>query len=344
VMIASHDFKSFHGLFGAFALYCLAGCGIDQGGYSDPQPATAAQTFVMSGPIATNGGLTVNDTTLEAGTASVVVNGNPATEADLRAGQVIRVIAQQDGATTTALFIEFRKNLSGNIESIDSAAGSLTALGQKIVTAAVTRFDIPGVTRLADLQVGDRIMVSGIPTPTGEIFATYIGPDDAAAPFEVTAVIAAADQPGLSFDLGSLTVDFSQANLLDVAAGMPQSGSIVRVIGSSLASDVLVATRVREVAHLPGAFGATATQISDGELAVVGAAPANAERTANFVGFVTATSLPDAIAVDDVDVQLDAGTVVVAGRIRDLQPGQRVQVEGRILEVGRVLASVITIL
>jgi hypothetical protein len=299
---------------------------------------------VVSGPIATDGGLTVNDTTLEIGTASVVVNGNPATAADLRAGQVIRVIAQQDGSTTTALFIEFRKNLSGNIESLDSAAGSLTALGQKIVTVAATRFDIPGVTRLEDLQVGDRIMVSGIPTPTGEIFATYIGPDDAAAPFEVTAVITATDQPGLSFNLGSLTVDFSRAMLLDVATGMPQSGSIVRVIGSSLASDVLVATRVREVARLPGAFGAAATQISDGELAMVGAAPADAERTANFVGFVTATKLPDAIAVDDVDVQLDAGTVVVAGDKRDLQPGQRVQVEGRILEVGRVLAKVITIL
>ncbi len=343
-MIGSHDFKSFRGLISALALCCLAGCGIDQGGYSDPQPATAAQTVVVSGPIAAFGSLTVNGTTLETGTASVVVDGSPATEADLRVGQVIRAIARQDGATTTALFIEFQKNLSGNIESLDPAAGSLTALGQTILTAAATRFDIPGVTRLADLQVGDRILVSGIPAPTGEIFATYIGPDDVAAPFEVTTVITAADQPSLSFDLGSLTVDFSQVMLLDVAAGMPQSGSIVRVIGSSLASDVLVATQVREVARLPGAFGATATQISDGELAVVGAAPANAERTANFVGFVTATSLPDAIAVDDVDVQLDAGTVVVAGRKRDLQPGQRVQVEGRILEVGRVLAAVITIL
>ena len=181
-------------------------------------------------------------------------------------------------------------------------------------------------------------------TPTGEIFATYIGPDDVAAPIEVTAVITAADQPGLSFDLGLLTVDFSQAMLLDVVAGMPQPGSIVRVIGSSLAADVLVADQVRAVPRLPGAFSATATQISDGELAVIGAVPSNSRRTANFVGFVTATSLPDVIAVDDIDVQLDAGTVLVGGITNDLQPGQRIQVEGRILEVGIVHAAVIKIL
>ena len=188
---------------------------------------------MVSGPIAAFGSVTVNDVKLETGTASVWWTVNPATEADLREGQVIRAIAEQDGATTTALFIEFQKNLSGTIEKLDPAAGSLTALGQTILTAADTRFDIPGVAGLADLQVGDRILVSGIPTPAGEIFATYIGPDDVAAPLEVTTVITAADQPGLSFDLGALTVDFSQAMLLDVAASMPQPGSVVRVSGGS---------------------------------------------------------------------------------------------------------------
>jgi hypothetical protein len=98
------------------------------------------------------------------------------------------------------------------------------------------------------------------------------------------------------------------------------------------------------VARLPGAFAATATQISDGEQALIGAAPADSQSSANFMGFVTATRLPDAVAVADVDVQLDAGTVVVGGLVSDLQPGQRIQVEGRILEVGSVHAAVITIL
>lgn len=340
-MIASHDFKT---LMSAFVLCGLAGCGIDQGGVTSPPPPPATGTLVVSGPIAAFGSVTVNDTRLETGTATVLVDGRPATEADLREGQVIRAIAERDGATTTALFIEFRKNLSGNVEKIDPAAGSLTALGQTILTSADTRFDIPGVTGLADLQVGDRILVSGLPTPTGEIFATYIGPDAVAAPFEVTTVITAADQSDLSFDMGSLTVDFSQAMLLDVAASMPQPGSIVRVIGSSLANDELVADQVQEVDRLPGAFSADATQISDSEMALIGAAPADSQRAANFMGFVTATRLPDAIVVDDVDVQLDAGTVVVGGITRDLQPGQRIRVEGRILEVGSVRADVITIL
>jgi hypothetical protein len=340
-MIASPDFKT---LMSALALCCLAGCGIDQGGVANPPPASSTSTLVVSGPIEGFGSVIVNDTKLETGTASVMVDGNPATAADLRVGQVIRAIVREDGATTTALFIEFQNNLSGNIVTLDPAAGSLTALGQTIVTAADTRFDIPGVTGLADLQVGDRILVSGIPTPTGEIFATYIGSDDVAAPFEVTTVITAADQPNLSFDLGSQVVDFSQALLVDVAASMPEPGSIVRVIGSSVANGKLVADQVLGLARLPGAFSAAATQISDSEVAMIGAAPADTQRTANFIGFVTATRLPDAIVVADVNVQLDAGTVVVGGITRDLQPGQRIQVEGRILEIGSVNATVITIL
>lgn len=341
-MIASHDCKS---LLSALLLCCLAGCGIDQGGVTNPPPpAATGGTLVVLGPIAAFGSVTVNDVKLETGSATVMVGGEPATEADLREGQVIRAIAEQDGAVTTAVFIEFQKNLSGNIETLDPIAGSLTALGQTILTAADTRFDFPGVTSVADLQVGDRILVSGIPTPTGEIFATYIGPDDVAAPFEVTTVITAADQPDLSFDLGAQKVDFSQAMLLDVAAGMPQPGSIVRVSGGSVANDALVADRVEEVARLPGAFSATATQISEGEQPLIGAATADSQSTANFVGFVATIRLPDAIVVADVDVQLDADTVVVGGITSDLKPGQRIQVEGRILEVGSVQAAVITIL
>ncbi len=341
-MITRHDFKT---LMSALVLCGLAGCGIDQGGVTNPPPpAAAAGTLVVSGPIAAFGSVTVNDVKLETGGATVLVDGQPATEADLREGQVIRAIADQDGAATTALFIEFRNNLSGNIETLDPIAGSLTALAQTIVTGADTRFDIPGVTRVADLQVGDRILVSGIPTPTGEIFATYIGPDDAAAPFAVTTVITAADQPDLSFDLGAQKVDYSQVTLLDVAAGMPQPGSIVRVSGSSVANDALVADRVEQVDRLPGAFAATATQISIGEQALIGAASADSQSSANFMGFVTTTRLPDAIVVNDVDVQLDAGTVVSGGTTSDLQPGQRIRVEGRILEVGSVHAAVITIL
>ncbi|MFW2404221.1 MAG: DUF5666 domain-containing protein, partial [Gammaproteobacteria bacterium] len=204
-MIAKHARKT---LLSALVLCGLAGCGIDQGGVTNPPPPAAASgTLVVSGPIEAFGSVTVNDVKLETGSATVRVDGQPATEADLREGQVIRAIADQEGAATTALFIEFRKNLSGNIATLDPVVGSLTALGQTIVTGADTRFDIPGVTRVADLQVGARILVSGIPTPTGEIFATYIGPDDAAAPFEVTTLITAADQPALSFDLGAQQVD-----------------------------------------------------------------------------------------------------------------------------------------
>ncbi|MDJ0926629.1 MAG: DUF5666 domain-containing protein [Gammaproteobacteria bacterium] len=344
-MFAGRNCNSLRGLLGTLALLLLAGCGIDQGGSQGPPPPGAStSTLVLSGPIASVAGLTVNDTALDTASAPVVVGGGPAVAADLRVGQMIRAIAELESGMITALFIEYQENLSGDVESIDAGTDSLVVLGQTILTDSATQFDLPGVTRLVDLQAGTRVQVSGIPLANGQIFATYIGADNGIEPFELTAILTAVDQPGLTFDIGALTVDFSQAMLLDVVAGMPQVGSIVRVVGSNLAGNVLVAEQVRAVRRLPGAFNADATQISDNELGVVGAAPANADRSASFVGFITVENLPDSVFIGDVEIQLDAATIVVAGVPADLQPGTRIQVEGRILGVGIVQAEEITIL
>lgn len=344
-MMASNNFKPVHVLLSALVLLVMAGCGIDQGGSSNPPPAGAgASTLLVSGPITGFGSVIVNGRTIDSASASTLVDGNPGIQADLREGQMIRVIAQVDGNAVSALFIEFQRNVSAAIEAIDAPANTLTILGKTIRTNASTRFDIPGVTRLVDLQVDDLVLVSGIPTGTGEILATYIGASDAVEPIEITARITAADEPALTFALGALTVDYSQALLLELPLGVPQVGQIVQVKGTTLSNGVLTADQVRALPRLPGAFSSAATQFSTGELAAVGPGPASAPLSVSFVGFVSSDNLPVAIAVDDVAVEIDAATVVVGGAQTDLLAGRRIRVDGQVLNVGAVQATRITIL
>lgn len=197
---------------------------------------------------------------------------------------------------------------------------------------------------LADLQVNDLVLVSGIPRATGEVVATYIGAIAAAEPLEIIARITAVDEPALRFQLGALTVDYSQALLLELPLGIPRVGQIVQVKGTALSNRVLTADQVRALPRLPGAFSSAATQFSASELAAVGPGRASAPLSVSFVGFIDSDNLPATIAVDDVAAQLDAVTVVVGGAQTDLLSGRRIRVDGEVLDAGTIRATRITIL
>lgn len=327
----------------AFVTLAFFGCGIDQGGNSNPPPSGAAtSTLLVSGPISGFGSVLVNDRTIETGNAVTLVNGSPGIEADLRAGQMVRVIAQVDGNAIDALFVEYRPNLSGPVQTLDPQARTLSILGQTIRTTPDTRYGPPGITRFEDIFGPARLVVSGIPTGSGEILATYIGTADPLEPWEITARITAVDAPALTFQLGVLTVDYSQAQLLDVPLGVPQAGQIVQVKGNALGAGA-IADQVRAVRRLPGAFSSAANQIAAEELGAVGPGAAAAPLSVSFVGLIDNSNLPAAIAVDDVAVQLDAVTIVAGGAPTDLVSGRRIRVDGRVIDTGTVAATRITI-
>jgi hypothetical protein len=217
-------------------------------------------------------------------------------------------------------------------------------LGQPVVTDVSTRFDIPQVTALGDLELGDRVVISGLRTPAGAVLATYVGAAVPAAALKVAAPITALDQAALSFQLGSLVVDYSAAVLLELPGGMPAIGLAVEVTGTALADDVLVAEQVRGLALVPGLANAAATQLTASEIPVVGGPAIAGGVAANIAGFVTAANLPDAISLTEVEVLIDASTTVIGGSTTDLQPGVQIRVEGPIPSVGFILADRITIL
>ena len=319
----------------------LGGCGIDQGGVQTPSgpSGTATQgTVLVSGPITGFGSVLVNDLRLETDAAQIVIDGQFATESDLEIGRVVRAVAVEDGGRLRALSIEHEENVVGPVELLDANAGTLSVLGQPVVIDAETRLGA-ALTGIADIQIDDAIVVSGLPLPTGAIQATFIARAGATQEFQVTGSIASLDAASLTFEIGGLTIDYSQALLLQLATGMPQLDTVVEVRGTGLVASAFVATEVRARPFLPGLFTATATSLTDLEMSLTSSATSASVVDVNFVGYVTASNLPSSISLVDVDVRIDTATVIDGGAVNELVIGRRVQIEGSITSFGQVRAD-----
>jgi hypothetical protein len=252
---------------------------------------------------------------------------------------VIRAVALVGSGVGRALSIEHQSNVAGPIDALDSAAGTLTVLGQRVLVNAATVLDLGQGATIADLHATEHVVVSGLRTPLGEILATYLS--RAASTLRITGSITAVDTAGLTFEMGSLTVDYSQVLLLQVPNGIPQAGAVVEVTGATQVGSVLVAALVRALPLATDALAANATALTSFELPAVGAA-STAPRAASFVGFITA-STPGVVELADVDVSVSANTAIVGGDANALRTGVLVRVEGRIVALGQIAADRITI-
>ena len=324
----------------------LAACGIDQGGIE--RPPDLGRLTVITGPITGFGSVHVNGLVLESGAAQIRIDGDPAIESGLRRGQVIRAIALVRPGIAIGLSIEHQGNLAGPIVALDASAGRLTLLGQHVLVDDATALDLGPGAALSALSPTDRVTVSGLRAPTGEILATYLG--RAGTEMSITGSITAVDAGALTFAIGDLTVDYSQVQVLQVPNGLPQIGSVVAVTGATQVGGALVATQVRTPAFTTDGLAASATALTGDEAPVVASATANtpgqmttsAPAAASFMGFVTATT-SSGIALADVEVSVGASTAII-GDADALLTGALVLVEGRIVGLGKVAADRITIL
>jgi Domain of unknown function (DUF5666) len=327
------------------AMLLLAGCGIDQGGYMSPGVTGAnesPQTVLVSGPIEAFGSVHVTGLVLDTSRAQIRIDGNAGSQADLKLGQVIRAVALVDKSSTAALSIDYQDNALGPVESVDVAVGELTVLGQRVRATATTRFDGAQLGGLSDLEVGDRIAVSGIAAPAKVLLATYVRRAGAAEPLTIAGTITASGSTALTFEIGALTVDYSRTAVLDVPSGSPAANVIVEVTGSTLDNGVLVADRVQALKLLPGTFTAAATTLTDAETPVAVSASSPPPQAARFVGVISTAGV-GSLAFGDLEVRLTATTAVVGGTVADLVAGTRVLVQGRILALGQVEATQVQI-
>jgi hypothetical protein len=245
-----------------------------------------------------------------------------------------------EAASTSALSIDYEDNVVGTVSALDANAGELTVLGQRVRLTVTTRFDGAGLVALRDLQIGDRVAVSGVALPSGGVLATYVARVASSEPFEITTTITALASAGLKFDLGGITIDYSRAVLLDVPGGVPAPNLVVEVTGTIVSNGELLADRVRALPLLPGTFTGAATTLTAVEVPTAALAPVSSTQPvrASFVGVISARSTPATLSLLDLEVVLTGTTTVVGGTVDALTAGTRVMVDARILGPGRVEA------
>jgi len=284
--------------------------GIDRGGVT-----------ISQGPINGFGSVIVNGVRYSTTGASITIDDRPGTEADLRAGQVVRVEGTVDatGTSGTARSIAFNDDVEGPVQSIDAAAAQLVVLGQTVQVGRSTSFDDSISPRsLEGLAVGDRVEVSGLVNADGLISATRIERKPALATVEVKGSASAVDSNARRFSINLLTVDYSTAQLSNFAAGVPVNGDMVEAHGSLNAAGVLIATRLeRRSASLEG----------------------TTDDSADLEGLVTRYVSSVDFDVAGQRVTTTGTTVYQGGGAANLALGANVEVEGGFDANARLIAS-----
>ena len=284
--------------------------GIDRGGVT-----------ISQGPINGFGSVIVNGVRYSTTGASITIDDRPGTEADLRAGQVVRVEGTVDatGTSGTARSIAFNDDVEGPVQSIDAAAAQLVVLGQTVQVGRSTSFDDSISPRsLEGLAVGDRVEVSGLVNADGLISATRIERKPALATVEVKGSASAVDSNARRFSINLLTVDYSTAQLSNFAAGAPVNGDLVEAHGSLNAAGVLIATRLeRRSASLEG----------------------TTDDSADLEGLVTRYVSSVDFDVAGQRVTTTGTTVYQGGVAANLALGANVEVEGGFDANARLIAS-----
>ena len=295
-------------------------CSSDGGGTGGSGSASA------SGRATAVDDLVVTGIAFDTSDATILVNGEPGTEADLQLGQVLTVegTLDDDGGIATAKRVIFDRNAAGPIDSINFETNTLVVLGQIVVVDDATQF---GATAFDELVVGNVVEVSGFEDTNGTLRATRIDKtQDALTPgfeIETTGTVSNLDTANQTFTLNMLQVDFSTAELRNIPGDQLANGQMVQVTSTdNVVNGVLVADRVegKDVAI-------------DGEEG----------QRAELEGLITSLSLPDGFAVNGQAVQLTADTVLKEGTIDDLALNVRVEVEGVFDEQGAVVAETVEI-
>ncbi|MEW6268848.1 MAG: DUF5666 domain-containing protein [Thermodesulfobacteriota bacterium] len=305
-------------LCGAFALASIAlaaSCGSSArlgGGISG--------TSSIVGAIAGFGSIVVNGIALDVDGASITIEGDPATEADLRLGMVatVRGTLDADGRTGVADVVAVEDLIEGPIEAIDRTRRTLRVLAQTVLLDPAVNGTVLEPTAFADLVIGDDVEVSGFLDADGRIRATRVQHKQADVEIEIKGVVAELDRAAQIFALGALTVDYAGALLEGLPPGGLADGLFVEVEAEEPpVGDVLIAVGI----ELP----ASEVDAGDG---------------LDVAGFVTAVLSADEFVLNATQrVRLTSDTRFEGGTRADVVPNAALEVEGRADAGGVLVAS-----
>lgn len=226
---------------------CGGGGGGDGGGDNNNDQAGIGGTGgpadnKSTGAINGFGSIFVNGVEFDTSASVIMIDGQPGTEADLKLGMVVNVSGDIDAGTAST--VEFDDSLQGPVSAIvtnaDLTEKRLTILGETVlVEDGVTV--IEGVT-FDTLAVSDLLEISGFFDSLGELHATRVE-KLSGVEVEKKDLVGTVDTGFKTFAFGSLTVDYSSADVSGLPGGIPVTGTLVEVKGA-LSGSTIVATEV----------------------------------------------------------------------------------------------------
>jgi len=235
------------------ALIVLAACNgpTDVAGIQGTGSPSAA---AVEGPITGFGSIFVDGIEYSTAAAQVTIDGQAATESQLRAGQVVTINGMQnaDGKTGTATQVTLVDDVRGPVTGVDLTSNTFVALGQTVRVTTATLLDANiQPADVTGLTAGVVVEVSGFRDASGTIVASRVDLNPATSNFQVKGVVQGLNTTGHTFQINGLTIDDGSA----MVTGALADGGTVEVQGTSVTSaGVLVATHI-EV--LPGRGAAT---------------------------------------------------------------------------------------
>ena len=289
---------------------------------------TGNTASVVSGPITGFGSVFVSEYEYDTTTTSMTVDGKPGSQSDLKKGMVVLVNATlthnygtNDPPQRTANTLLYEDTVEGIVQSVAPDGSNLVVLGQTVSITSSTIIDalIPGQNILSLVPGRDLVEVSGFVTGDGTIVGTFIElktidlktetPD-----YEVKGFIKNHDPARTTFEIGSLTVDYRNADLRDMPSQTNNSwnGLLVDVRGSQVSSGG------------SGPYGVriTATKVKPEVLGIEDSESAEVE------GFVTQVLGQGDFFLGNVHVLTNASTTFEGGTLNDILVGAHLEVHG----------------
>lgn len=166
-------------------------------------------TSMVVGSISGFGSVVVGGIAFDTSEATITIEGNAATEADLRLGMVASVIGRVSVGARRGIAdrVAVENLLEGPIDSLDATSGDIGILGQTVVVDDTTFLD----PSFAGLVPGEFITVAGFYDADGRIRATRVARPEGPAEVELRGEIGTLDAAAQEFTIGDLVVRYSTA-------------------------------------------------------------------------------------------------------------------------------------
>ncbi len=348
-------------------LYALLMVGLGSG----CDHATSHQHGQKPFPVVTSGqitqitghSLTVRGYTFDAAQSKILVRGTDGSLDDLKPGMVVTVkgtVSLRDN-TGVAQSIDYQTLAVGPVSAIFPDEKRITVLDQPVWLADSTLYQ---GTSLGTLAIGDILEINGFLGEDG-IHATYIklSQGSLSRTITITGVINSLDPAAMTFLLGSLPVNYSNAQLAKSPAGGLQDGLLITVSGIRL-GDVLMANHIKVLARLGGDIdNGNGPHLGNDNISVIDVpvsgsgsgsgsgvglgdtsnAPIQTPDIALLEGIIRAINPDGSIVVGDTLIVLDAATLINSGNFSELGIGTFVSVAAHRGVDGAWLADIINI-